>query len=137
MTLLIFFLLVRPDFTKTGSGWRRGPHHYTNDEVKDLLELGFQAKYPKSDGQALSANIGKKSVTVERRTFMKDLLEKLRDDTQEHFKDEVYFSEAGPITVDVNNLAYEEHLKYSDVLSERPEAKGHIVFDLRFSVSMP
>ncbi|KAL8912429.1 MAG: hypothetical protein Q9172_007506 [Xanthocarpia lactea] len=126
--------LARPVFSKAGSGWRRGPHHYTDGEVKDLLELGLQAKYPKSHGQALTANIAKKNVTVERRTIMKDLLDKLRDATQKHFKDEVYLSEGGSVTVGVNNSAYEERLKYSDILSERPEAKGQIVFDFKFSV---
>lgn len=128
------FLLARPVFSKAGSGWRRGPHHYTDGEVKALLELGLQAKYPKSHGQALMANIAKKNVTVERRTIMKDLLDKLRDATQKHFKDEVYLSEGGSVTVGVNNSAYEERLKYSDILSERPEAKGQIVFDFKFSV---
>ena len=65
---------------------------------------------------------------------MKDLLDKLCDITKKHFKDEVYLSEGVSVTVGVNDSAYEERLKYSNILSERAQAKGQIVFDLKFSV---
>lgn len=51
-----------------------------------------------------------------------------------HFENKVYFSEEGSIDVDLRNLTYVEDLKTSGLLSEKPEVKGEVMFDVRFVV---
>jgi hypothetical protein len=54
---------------------------------------------------------------------------------KKHFEEEVCFSNKGTVDVDLSNLTYDEDLKTSGLLSEKPEVSGQVTFDMKFIVT--
>lgn len=123
-------LSARPCITWDGHGWRRGPRHLSHHNLQRFIRRGDYIQHSSHRPRAL-----RKNLILERRSHLKKLFAIFEKDVKKHFEEEVCFSNKGTVDVDLSNLTYDENLKTSGLLSEKPEVSGEVTFDMKFIVT--
>lgn len=124
------YLSARPCIRLDGHSWRRGPSNISQHNLQSLIRRGDYIRHVTHRPRAI-----RKTILLERRSHLKKLFAIFEEYVKKHFEEEICFSNEDTVDVDLSSLTYDENLKTSGLLYEKPEVSGQVTFDMRFTVT--
>lgn len=112
-----------------GSTWRQGPRRLNYErEILPHLQSGDCLKLKK-----LKRKSTRKNLILKKRQHAKDLFLNLEKVLENHFGENVFFSEK-KLQISMENMGWNEDLKVLDLGCDDAEHKGTIEFNIVFTI---